>query len=613
MTIETGVVFAILLLTIGLFVTDWLRLDLVAMMALLALMLTGVLTPKEGLAGFADPLVLIIAGLFIVGAGLFQTGVAAILGDWLGKVAGNTPTRLLISVMTVVAILSAFMSSTGTVAILLPVVVTLANKARISPSKLLMPMAFASLLGGMLTLIGTPPNIVVSEQLRAQGQEPFGFFAFTPIGLIMLVLGIGFTVLVGQRLLPDRTTPSEEARKSMGPNVSVEALATSYGLPGNLFRLQVREGAAILGKTVVESRASAQYQVTVLEMSEPDTPSAGPAAHPEARFDPGERVLVYGLPDNVRRFAAEQGLDVLPDELSQDIPLGEATGMAEVLLTPRSTLVGRTLAESRFRDLYDLSVMSVLRMGAPLGSALPTTPLRFGDTLLVQGSWNRIRSLRKHERDFVVIGQPPESDAKGKKASFRAYLSMAIMVAMLVFMTTEWLPTVTTVLAAAVLMILTRCLSVEEAYKSMSWQSIVLIAAMLPMATALQKTGGIQVVVDLLTRSLGHAGPIAMMAGLFLLTSLFSQFISNTATAVLVAPIAFQVATAMGVSPRAFLMAVAVAASTSFATPIASPVNTLVLTPGGYRFADYTKSGLGMQALLMAATLLVVPLLFPLQ
>jgi di/tricarboxylate transporter len=213
----------------------------------------------------------------------------------------------------------------------------------------------------------------------------------------------------------------------------------------------------------------------------------------------------------------------------------------------------------------------------------------------------------------VVIGQPPESDAKGKKASFRAYLSMAIMVAMLVFMTTEWLPTVTTVLAAAVLMILTRCLSVEEAYKSMSWQSIVLIAAMLPMATALQKTGGIQVVVDLLTRSLGHAGPIAMMAGLFLLTSLFSQFISNTATAVLVAPIAFQVATAMGVSPRAFLMAVAVAASTSFATPIASPVNTLVLTPGGYRFADYTKSGLGMQALLMAATLLVVPLLFPLQ
>jgi di/tricarboxylate transporter len=610
MTIETGVVFAILLLTIGLFVTDWLRLDLVAMMALLALMLTGVLAPKEALAGFADPLVLIIAGLFIVGAGLFQTGVAAILGDWLGKVAGTTPTRLLISVMTVVAILSAFMSSTGTVAILLPVVVALANKARISPSKLLMPMAFASLLGGMLTLIGTPPNIVVSEQLRAQGQEPFGFFAFTPIGLIMLVLGIGFTVLVGQRLLPDRTTPSEQARKSMGPNVSVEALAASYGLPGNLFRLQVREGAAILGKTVAESRASAQYQVTVLEMSEPDTPSAGPAAHPEARFDPREQVLVYGLPDKVRRFAAEQGLDVLPDEASQDIPLGEATGMAEVLLTPRSTLVGRTLAESRFRDLYDLSVMSVLRMGAPLGSALPTTPLRFGDTLLVQGSWNRIRSLRKHERDFVVIGQPPESE--GKKSSFRAFLSVAIMVAMLVFMTTEWLPTVTTVLAAAVLMILTRCLSVEEAYKSMSWQSIVLIAAMLPMATALQKTGGIQVVVDLLTRSLGHAGPIAMMTGLFLLTSLFSQFISNTATAVLVAPIAFQVATAMSVSPRAFLMTVAVAASTSFATPIASPVNTLVLTPGGYRFADYTKSGLGMQALLMAATLLVVPLLFPL-
>ncbi len=612
MTIEMGIVFAILLGTIALFTTDWLRLDLVALMALLALLLTGVLEPKEALAGFADPLVLIIAGLFVVGAGLFHTGVASVLGDWLGKIAGNTPTRILVTIMLAVGLLSAVMSSTGTVAILLPVVVALANKARISPSKLLMPMAFASLLGGMLTLIGTPPNIVVSEQLRAQGQEPFGFFDFTPLGLVMLLLGIGFMVVVGWRMLPDRTAPSEQAPPSVGPNISVEALAASYGLPGNLFRLRVGDHAPIVGKTVMESRAAAHYQVTVLEMNAPEA-DASPAAAPGSRFDPGERILVYGMPANVKRFAAEQGLELLPEETSQEVPLGESTGMAEVLLTPRSSLAGRTLAESRFRDLYDLSVMSVLRMGAPLGSSLATTPLRFGDTLLVQGSWNRIRSLRKHQRDFVVIGQPPEAEPKDKNVSWKAYASVAIMLAMLLVMTAGWLPTVTTVLLASVLMVLTRCLPIEEAYKAMSWQSIVLIAAMLPMATALNKTGGIDLVVAGLTSGLGGMGPLAMMAALFLLTSVFSQFISNTATTVLVAPIAFQAATAMEVSPRTFLMTVAIAASTAFATPIASPVNTLVLTPGGYRFADYTKAGIGMQLVLMVATLALTPLLFPLR
>lgn len=613
MTLEMGIVFGILAVTIGLFTTDWLRLDLVAVLSLLALMLTGILTPKEALAGFSDPLVLIIAGLFVVGAGLFRTGVADVLGGWLGKLAGTSPTRLLITIMAVVGVLSAFMSSTGTVAILLPVVVTLANKARISPSKLLIPMAFASLLGGMLTLIGTPPNIVVSEQLRSQGLPEFGFFAFTPLGAVMLVLGTLFMVLVGKRMLPDRGTPDEaEPGAQAGTQVSVEELAASYGLPGNLFRLQVRDDAPIVGETVMESGVAARYQVTVLEMSEPER-APSPAAAPACRFDPGERVLVYGLPDNVQRFADEQGLDVLPDEASEDLGLGEATGMAEVLLTPRSSLVGHTLAESRFRDLYDLTVLSVLRLGKPLGSALPSTPLRFGDTLLVQGAWDRIRALRKHQRNFVVIGEPPETHGTATRVGWRAYAAVGIMIAMLVMMTGGWLPTVTTVLLAAAAMIVTRCLPVEDAYDSMSWQSIVLIAAMLPMATALKKTGGIELVVAALTGGLGQFGPVAMMAALFLLTSLFSQFISNTATTVLVAPIAFQAATAMEVSPRTFLMTVALSASTAFATPIASPVNTLVLSPGGYRFSDYTRAGVGMQIVLMVATLLLVPLVFPLR
>ncbi|MFW5740223.1 MAG: SLC13 family permease, partial [Myxococcota bacterium] len=462
MTVEKGIVFGILAVTIALFTTDWLRLDLVALMALLALMLTGVLTPKEALAGFADPLVLIIAGLFVVGAGLFRTGVASVLGSWLGKFAGSNPTRLLVTIMVVVGVLSAFMSSTGTVAILLPVVVTLANRARISPSKLLIPMAFASLLGGMLTLIGTPPNIVVSEQLRSQGLEEFGFFAFTPIGLVMLVLGTLFMILVGKRMLPERATPSHSTEREQGSQVSAEQLAATYGLPGNLFCLRVREDARIVGQTVMGSRVAANYQVTVLEMSRPED-TTSPAAVPASRFDPGELVLVYGLPDNVERFAHEQGLDLLPDEASREMPLGEATGMAEVLLTPKSSLIGHTLAESRFRDLYDLTVLSVLRLGKPLKEELPTTPLRFGDTLLVQGAWDRIRALRSHQRDFVVIGEPPERTGTKKKASWKAYASVGIMLAMLIVMTGGWLPTVTVVLLAAVAMVLTRCLPVEDA------------------------------------------------------------------------------------------------------------------------------------------------------
>lgn len=615
MTAEMLLVFGLLTATIVLFLTDRLRLDLVAILALLALLLTGVLTPEEALAGFADPLVLTIAGLFVVGAGLFRTGVADALGQWLGRVAGASEVRLLVVIMLIVALLSAFISSTGTVAVFLPVVVSLAWSARISPSKLLIPLAYASLIGGMLTLIGTPPNIAVSSQLVAEGRTPFGFFAFTPIGLVMLAVGVLFMVFVGRHIMPDRGQPARSETPDGSNGLSPTELVAAYQLPGNWFRLRVRRASPLIGQTLAVSNLRARYGVNVLEVQPWPEGRASPlpprTAEPTIDIAARDILYVQGAPAEVAKLAQEQWLAVLPPETIDQALLTQELRVAEVLLTPRSRLIDHTLQEMRFRDAYKLTVLGILRMGEPLQGDLPAVPLRFGDALLVQGKREALAALRAEQRDFVVVGQPREMLAE-RSMSRRAPLAVAIMLGMLGLMTFGGFQTVTAVLLAATAMVLTGCLSMEDVYRRMSWESVVLIAGMLPMATALQKTGGVAFIASGLTAGLGAMGPLALMAGLFLMTSLFSQFISNTATTVLVAPIAFQVALSLGVAPEPLLMMVAVAASTSFATPIASPVNTLVLGPGGYRFADFAKVGVPLQILLMVMALLVVPLFFPL-
>ncbi len=605
-------VFGVLGVTVALFLTDRLRLDLVAMLAVLALMLTRVLEPAEALAGFSDDLVLIIAGLFVVGGGLFRTGVAAVLGERLSRVAGTEPVRLTMMLMVAVAVLSAIMSSTGTVAIFLPVAVALARKAGLPPSKLLIPLAFASLLGGMLTLIGTPPNIVVSRELQERGLEPFGFFAFSPLGLVMLVLGVAFMVVVGRRLLPTRPSPFAGGGDA---GLSVTELSRIYGLQDRLARVRLLPDSGLAGRTLASADVRADYRVTVMDVVE--RPRKLHVHLDEEEVDPqrplreGDQLVVLGDPAAVDALCSGMGLERV-ESAGQGL-LPRSSAFAEVLLTPRSRLLGRSLRRSRFRQQYDLTVLSLRRFGKPVAGELAELPLRFGDTLLVQGSREEIEALQRESRDFVVIGGAGSAATPGQGLTRRGAIAAVIMVAMLVLMATGVLPAVVAVLLAAAAMVLTRCLSMEGAYRSVSWESVVLVAAMLPMATALDKTGGMELVVDVIVSNLGALGPIAVMAGLFLLTSLFSQFISNTATTVLVAPIAFETATLMDVSPHTFLMTVAIAASTAFATPIASPVNTLVLTPGGYRFTDYTRVGLGLQILLMVATLALAPLVFPLR
>jgi di/tricarboxylate transporter len=631
-TVQIAIVYGVLLGAVALWASDRLRMDLVAVLALLVLALTGILAPTEALAGFSDPVVLMIAGLFVVGEGLFQTGVAQAIGRWPARLAGESEARLLAVVMVMVAFLSAFMSSTGTVAVMLPVVVGLAWERGIPPSRLLIPLAVASLLGGMLTLIGTPPNIVVSNHLAAMGREPFHFFTFTPVGLVMVVVGIGFMVLVGRRLLPERPPPGGEPGP---PTTSVVALTEAYGLAGTLFRARVRAGSPAVGRTIEELEVRRRFGVNVVGLRRAGDQQTDPAGRrspggrprlrppipglravaaelrptpPTTRFAAGDVVYLQGLPRAVAGFVGAQNLELLPDEEGEEVP--EGVGLVEVLLTPGSRLIGKTVEEAGIREKYRVTVLSIRRMGEPVQENVATTQLRFGDTLLVKGAWPRIQMLQRERRDFVVTGIPSEME-RAVRPFERAPVAVAILVTMMALMAFNIVAPVLAVLAAATAMVATGCVGGEEAYRSINWQSVVLIAAVLPIATALEATGGMALIVHGMSGILGRAGPLALLAILFILTSAMSQVISNTATAVLLAPIAFQLAVNLGAQPEPFLMTIAVAASTAFATPIASPVNTLVLGPGGYRFGDFFKIGVTLQVLLLLATMVVVPLLFP--
>lgn len=610
MTIEIWIVFGILAATIALFISDKLRLDVTALLAMLALTLTGILTPAEAVAGFGDTTVLLIAALFVVGEGLVQTGVAAAMGRWLGLRAGTSELRILILTMAVVAPLSAFISSTGTVAILLPVVVSLARRAGISPSKLLIPMAYAALIGGMLTLIGTPPNIVSSEARVAAGRGPFDFFAFTPIGLLVLGVGITFMALVGRQLLPARAPVNASGTRS-GP--SLAELIAAYGLPGTLVRLRVGRTSALIGRTLAESTLHHGYAATVVTLK-PAVGGPERPVHAATRLAAGDVIQVQ-VPETFRdRLNAE--LDLAPvREDTANGALAPDLFVVEVALTPRSVYIERTIAERQIRTAYGVTVLGMQRLGRPFEGDLANEPLRFGDTLLVAGTAESFAPLLSEQRyfgDFVVAAVPRElEEYAAARISPQAPVAVAIVLAMLVVMATGWLPTVTAALVAALALLLSGCVGLASVYRRMSWESLVLIAAMLPMATALQKTGGAALIAEGLATSLGAYGPLALLVGVFLLTSVLSQFISNTATAVLVMPIAIAAASQVGVAPEPLLMTAAIAASTAFSTPIASPVNTLVLSPGDYRFVDYARAGIPLQILVLVICVLVVPLLFP--
>ncbi len=612
------------------FIADRIRVDAVALGVVLALLLSGVLTTEEALAGFSNSTVLSITFLFVVGGAIWQTGLADQIGRRVLAVAGTDETRLLVVLIVAVAVLSGFMSNTGTVAVLLPAVAVMAGQGHLAPTKLLIPLSYGSMLGGAATLIGTPPNLVVSGTLRDAGEEPFGFFTFLPFGSVVLAVGLVYLLTVGRRLLPE----GGSAEDGDGRAATGRELIDRYELRRRLHRLVVTPRSPLIGKTFAEARIYSEHGAVVLKvMRPPDVSSFRQSAQARAaslghnadsrrfrmvpiafrldlRVELDDVLIVEGDLDEVEATAAAWRLRLV-EAKPKDVKAlsGRDGSLAEIVLPPRSEVVGRTLADHRFDQQYNLRILALSRPGTDHALDPLSETLRFGDTLLVQAPWEALEAMRRRKRDFVVLGDPEEE--RGAPHRDRAGRALGVLVAMVVLMVWGVVPVVTVSLAAAMAMLALGCLTAQEAYRAIDWRSVVLIAGMLPMATALQKVGLVDTTADWLVDTLGAADRRLLLAGLFVLTSVFTQVLSNTATTVIVAPIALAAAETLAVSPRPLLMAVAVAASMAFATPVASPTNTLVMGAGGYRFGDYLRVGVPLMVVMLVLSIALLPVLFP--
>lgn len=605
-----------------LFMTGKIRSDLVAICSLILLVLLGILAPNEALSGFSNSVVIMMIGLFIVGGGIFQTGLAKLASGKMLQLAGHSETRLLITVILATSLIGAFVSNTGTVAVMLPIVVSLAASANISPGRLLMPIAFASSMGGMLTLIGTPPNLVISETLAQAGFDELSFFSFTPIGIVCLLIGTGLLLLLS-RLLPKEQGEGRGKRNGR----SLHELARQYQLSQNLYRVQAGNEASIVSRSLQELDIPNQYQVHIIEIRR-RTSSKNPffktinqeIAGPATVIHDKDILYVYGPFERVQAFAEACGLELLDHQTAEIEQAAEPNteryasdqiGIAEVLLPPNSPLLNQQVKQSGFREKYQLNILAIQRKGDYLLHQLKDEKIRFGDALLVQGTWKSIARLSREESDVVVVGQPLET-AAAMPMNHKAPLAAGIMLFMIALLILEIFPAVISVMIAAVLMVATGCLrGMESAYKTINWESIVLIGGMIPMSIAIEKTGAAALLSQKLVLTLGNIGPFALLAGIYFTTSILTLFISNTACAVLVAPIAMTAAMQLGVNPHPYLFAVAIAASMCFAVPFSTPPNALVMSAGKYSFMDYIRVGLPLQLLLGIAMVALLPLFFP--
>ena len=611
----------VLLVAAVFFAMGKVRSDLVALCALLALMMFGILSPAEALSGFSNPVVIMMVGLFVVGGAIFQTGLAKKISGKMMNLAGNSELRLFLLVMLVTAFIGAFVSNTGTVALMLPIVVSLAARARMNVSRLLIPLAFSSSLGGMLTLIGTPPNLVIQETLVEAGYEPLSFFSFAPVGVICIAVGMVVLLPLSQWFLGKKSSSDGHGRRK---SKSLHELVREYHLTDNLVSVKVDADSLACGKTVSELDIHNRYALTVYEVRREKTMQSGllktvnqRLAGPQTELQSGDIIYIIGEKAQTSKFVSDYRLAVVETQESEPEEGGAQLdfydiGIAEIVMMPTSRLVNRKLKESGFRSKYHINIVGVRRKGQYIMDNLAELRLHGGDVLLVQGTWENISRLNRDEEDWVVLGQPLE-EAEKVTLDYKAPLAACIMLLMIALMVFDFIPVapVTAVMFAGVLMVLSGCFrNVEAAYKTINWESIVLIAAMLPMSVALEKTGASALVSRTLAESLGHYGPYALLAGIYFSTSLLTLFISNTATAVLMAPIALSSAAQMGLSPYPFLFAVTLGASMCFATPFSTPPNALVMQAGRYTFMDYVKVGLPLQVIVGIVMVFALPLLF---
>lgn len=614
----------ILALSAVFFVNGKLRSDLVALCALVLLIVFNILTPEEALSGFSNPIVIMMVGLFVVGGAIFKTGLAKMISSKILRLAGKSELKLFILIMMVTAFIGAFVSNTGTVALMLPIVVSMAASANISPGRFLMPLAFASSMGGMATLIGTPPNLVVDEVLSNARFTDLSFFSFTPIGVICVLIGLVVLIPLSKFFLVKKED-GKDTKTTTGH--SPKELAKKYQLSDNLYRIQIRPGSRIGGEKLQELNITQAYNLSILEIRRQSSSQGRflktvdqSLAGPHTELQENDILYVFGPFEKVNQFAKEQNLELTDTHVSEYVEGAEVEklsvreiGIAEVLLMPDSKLINKAVKDSGFRDKYSVNILGIQRKGEYILNDIKDIKMHAGDILLIQGTWDSIARMSQKQSQWVVLGQPLEEASK-VTLDYKAPVAALIMVLMIAAMVFDFIPIppVAAVIIAGILMVLTGCFrNVEEAYKTINWESVVLIAAMLPMSLALEKTGASNLISEKLVSGLGDYGPLVLMAGIYFTTSLLTMFISNTATAVLVAPIALQSAIAINVSPYPFLLAVTVGASMCFASPFSTPPNALVMSAGKYTFMDYVKVGLPLQIVMGIVMVFILPLLFP--
>ena len=613
----------ILIITVAMFIWGKVRADIVALTALAALLVFGILTPAEALAGFSSPIVVMMIGLFVVGGAIMQTGLAKLTGNKLMALSRGNETITFLLVMLVTSFIGAFVSNTGTVALMMPIIMSLAAGSGMQSSRFLMPLAFAGSLGGMLTLIGTPPNLVIDEVLTEAGFKPLAFFSFFPVGIIVIAIGIIVLMPLSKIFLSKK-----QSGKKKKQGKSLDDLVDEYQLLDNLHRYIVpsrRPSAAIdengeqmdiVGKTLKDLSIQKKYGVSIIEIRNEKKSRLGLVkdvsqnmAKSSSTIQVHDTLYIIGEEEKMKRFASDYGLRKMKDVKIDFYDLG----LTEIVVMPTSNFAGLRIGDANLRKRFGINVLGVKRGDEYITDNLIATKLHVGDMLLVQGEWTNLAHLATDTSNWVVIDQP-EKTADKVLLDYKAPVAAAIMLLMIAMMVFDFIPVapVTAVIIAGLLTVFAGCFrNVEAAYKTINWESIVLIAAMMPMSTALEKTGASALVSQGLVDSLGAMGPTALLAGIYFTTSLMTMFISNTATAVLMAPIALVAAQQVGVSPYSFLFAVTLGASMCFASPFSTPPNALVMKAGGYTFMDYVKVGLPLQIIIGVVMTFVLPLLFP--
>lgn len=606
MTIELQLVLLLLAGAIVMFSLGRPRTDVVALLMMAALPFTGAIGIGDAIAGFADPNIVLIALLFVIGEGLVRTGVAQRLGALIVRHAGASESRLIVALMTVVALVGSVMSSTGVVAIFIPVVLRIARSSGIAPARLMMPLSAAALVSGMMSLVATAPNLVVHGELIRDGHEGFAFFDFTPFGAPILVVAIAYMLL---------------ARRWLGAGVQAQAASSQprladwiddYGLAGRAYRVRVADDSPLVGRAASELESEELEGLLVLAVEQSGRFGRTSLASPMgARVCAGDALLLDVQDDRVDAVMLFHTLRLQPLPLSGGYFSGYANdiGMAELLIPANSPLVGATARQARLRVRHEMAVIGLKHGRTAEVGNVGDARFEVGDTLLVAGPWAMIRALASGPSRLILLGMPAEFDDVAPAAS-RAPLALATLLLTIAMMVSGVVPNVHAALIGCLLMGAFGCIDLRSAYRAIHWPSLVLIVGVLPFSIALQRTGGIDLASAALLDILGDARPRVVLAALFVVTAGLGMFVSNTAVAVLMAPVALALAEHMGASPQAFAMTVALAASTAFMTPVSSPVNALVVGPGGYRFIDFVRVGTPLALLVLVLTVALVPLFF---